>query len=136
LTLDIWKKTNMENDNIKSEEKALDALMFAAFNVYGSDEAITEKKADKMVAHPTRLSAEDEEAMKSLGPDFAGKLIERSNATTPHYTERQPIMEKEIEEAYAAMNRKLGDKDLSDKTRLEIERKRRELLGREDPKGE
>jgi hypothetical protein len=125
---------NLENDKKKSEERALDALMAAAFCACGSDEPLTEEEAEKLAAHPPRLSDEDEAAIASLGPDLVERLLEQSKTKTHKYTEEQTIIEKEIEEAYIAMNRQLGDKDLSDETRREIERKRRELLGEEDVK--
>jgi len=130
----IWRRTNLQNDKKKSEERAIDALMAAAFRVCNSDETVSEKEAERLAAHPPRLSEEDEAAIESLGSDFVKKLLERSDTEIPHDIEKRIIMEKEIEEAYAAMNRQLGDKDLSDETRREIERKRRELLGGEDSK--
>jgi hypothetical protein len=125
---------NLENDKKKSEERALDALMTAAFRACSPDEPLTEDEAEKLAAHPPRLSDEDEAAIASLGPDLVERLLEQSKTKTHRYTEEQTTIEREIEEAYIAMNRQLGDKDLSDETRREIERKRRELLGEEDAK--
>lgn len=122
----------MENNKRKSEERALDALMTAAFRACSPDEPLTEEEAEKLAAHPPRLSDEDEAAIASLGPDLVERLLEQSKTKTHKYTEEQTTIEKEIEEAYIAMNRQLGDKDLSDKTRHEIERKRKELLGEDN----
>ena len=124
----------MENDKKKSEERALDALMAAAFRACGSDEPLTEEEAEKLAAHPPRLSDEDEAAIAYLGLDLIERLLERSKTDTHKYAGKQTTIKKEIEEAYLAMNRKLEDKDLSDETRREIERKRRELLGEKDAK--
>jgi len=126
----------LENDKNKSEERALDALMAAAFRTCGSDEPLTEEEAEKLAAQPPKLSNEDEAAIASFGIDLVDRLLEQSKAETRKYTEEHITIEKEIEEAYFAMNRQLGDKDLSGETRREIERKRQELLGEKDPKGE
>jgi hypothetical protein len=123
---------NLENNKRKSEERALDALMTAAFRACSPGEPLTKEEAEKLAAHPPRLSDEDEAAIASLGSDLVEKLLEQSKTRTHKYTEEQTNIEKEIEEAYIAMNRQLGDKDLSDETRREIERKRRELLGEEN----
>jgi hypothetical protein len=126
----------LENDKNKSEERAIDALMAAAFRACGSDEPFTEEKAEKLAAHPPKLSDEDEFAIASLGIDLVNRLLERSKPEIQKYTDEYIAIDKKNEEACFAMNRQLGDKDLSDETRREIERKRQELLGEKDPKGE
>jgi hypothetical protein len=126
----------LETDKRKSEDRAIDALMAAAFRIRISGDIISDKEAEKLVAHPPRLSDEDEAAIASLGPDLVKKLLEQSVVDTHKHLKGQESIEKKIEEAYIAMNRQLGDKDLSDETCREIERKRQELLGGKDPKGE
>jgi hypothetical protein len=118
----------MENSNSKRENEALDALMAAAFRMSTPDEKTDGEEAMKLAGAKPKFCPDDEAAIKSLGPDFVEKLLvdgarklpEKGGATSG---------DREIEDAYAAMNRGNVDESLSDQTRQEIERKRQELLG-------
>ena len=126
----------MADTDPKSEDRAIDALMAAAFRISRPDELLSEEEAEKLAARPPRLSQEDEEAISSLGPDFVHNLLQKAQAEKPVNKREQGILDREIEEAYAAMNRGKHDDSLSEQTRREIEKKRRELLGKEEPEDE
>ena len=126
----------MADTDPKSDDRAIDALMAAAFRLSGSDEPLTEKESKKLAKNPPRLSPEDEAAIESLGPDFVHRILHEAQ-TEKSVVGQEPVgLDREIEEAYAAMNRGKHDDSLSEQTRLEIERKRRELLGEEELKDE
>lgn len=126
----------MVNGERKSDERALDALMAAAFRISGSDEPMSEKEAQRLAANPPRLSPEDEAAIASLGTDFVDRLSQRVETEKHNVEEDRGTLDQEIEEAYAAMNRGKGADELSEQTRREIEKKRRELLGEEESEDE
>ena len=124
----------MEDCNSKRENEALDALMVAAFRMSTPDERTDCEEALNLVRAKPKLSPDDEAAIKSLGPDFVEKLL-IEGARKLSREEGASNWDREIEDAYAAMNRGNADESLSDQTRQEIERKRQELLG-EDYKKE
>jgi hypothetical protein len=123
----------MEYFEKESENRALDALLAAAFRLPLTDETTSEDEAEKIAVNPPELSPEDEKAISTLGPNFVKELPER--AARPRERRIESNFENEIKEAYAAMNRGNIDENLSEKTRQEIERKRRELLGNEYEQG-
>jgi len=126
----------MADTDPKSEDRAIDALMAAAFRLSGSNEPLTEKESEKLAANPPRLSPEDEAAIESLGTDFVHRLLHKAQTEKSIVGQEPVALDREIEEAYASMNRGKHDDSLSEQTRHEIERKRRELLGEEEPEDE
>lgn len=126
----------MADSEPKHEDRAIDALMAAAFRISRSDKPLSKEEAEKLAANPPRLCKEDEEAISSLGPDFVHNLLQKAQTEKPVPEKEPGILDREIEEAYAAMNRGKHDDSLSEQTRREIERKRRELLGEEEPEDE
>ncbi|MBW2321881.1 MAG: hypothetical protein JRF31_13890 [Deltaproteobacteria bacterium] len=116
----------MDNFNLESENDALDALMAAAFRLPVIDETSDEKEAIKLAANTPKLSDEDEAAIASLSPDFIDHLLDEEKSRRPR---KIADLSQEISEAYAAMNRGNLDAELSEQTRQEIARKRKELLG-------
>jgi len=124
----------MEKSDSKRENEALDALMAAAFRMSTPDERTDCEEATKFARAKPKFSPDDEAAIKSLGPDFVEKLLVEGTWRVPGEA-GATSEDREIEDAYAAMNRGSGDESMSDQTRQEIERKRKELLG-EDYKKE
>jgi len=122
---------NQPTDN-KSEDKAIDALMAAAFRLSGSDRPMTEKEAKELAANPPKLSPEDEEMMASMGADFVDRILQQCNSDKVESMDTRFTLDSEIRDAYMAMNRGNKDDDLSEETKREIERKRRELLGEDE----
>lgn len=118
------------------EEKALDALMAAAFRLGGRDEPVTEEEAERLVRNPPELSSEDKAAIDSLEPDFVEHLLKQSGSGEPAPPGAEPVLDEELEDALAAMHRGKEGEELSDEARREIERKRRELLGEPEPETE
>ena len=118
--------TSNEHTN---EERALDALMAAAFRVEDAERPVSEEEARRMAESPPALSPEDEEVVAAIGPDFVDRLLESAEDRSPGTEKLGESLDVEIKEAYAAMNRGREGDDLDDKAREEIERKRRELLG-------
>jgi len=116
----------MDKFNLESENNALDALMAAAFRLPVIDETSDEKEAIKLAANTPKLSDEDEAAIASLDTDFIKHLLDKEKGQGAR---KIADLSHEISEAYAAMNRGNSDEKLSEQTRQEIERKRKELLG-------
>lgn len=115
----------MNKNDSNAEDRALDALMVAAFLLSSDDETTDVEKAEHLAAIPPHLSKEDEAVIESLGDDFVKNVICRKKRKNERSQER---ISEDIKEALAAMNRGKTEEDLSEKTRKEIERKRRELL--------
>lgn len=67
----------MKEFNSESENRAIDALMAAAFRLSVPDETISEDEAMKLAANPPKLSSEDEAVVESLGPNFVENILAR-----------------------------------------------------------
>jgi hypothetical protein len=122
--------TSSEHTN---EERALDALMAAAFRPEDVERPVSEEEARRILENPPALSPEDEQVLAAMGPDFVEKLLKSAEAGCPGAEGAHEALDAEIEEAYAAMNRGREGSELDEKAREEIERKRRELLGEPEP---
>jgi hypothetical protein len=122
--------TSSEHTN---EERALDALMAAAFRAEDIERPVSVEEARHIVENPPALSPEDEEVVAAMRPDFVEKLLKSVEVGSPDAEEVGEVLDAEIEEAYAAMNRGQKGDELDEKAREEIERKRRELLGEPEP---
>ena len=123
----------MEDRNSKHENEALDALMAAAFRMPTPDETTDCEEALNFAKTEPHLSPDDEAAIQSLGVDFVEELLVEG-ARKLSSKDGESNWDREIEDAYAAMNRGNVDESLSDQTRQEIEKKRRELLGEDHEK--
>ena len=117
-----------QSNNYNPEDKALDALMAAAFRLGEADKSISADEAEELVDNPPAFSPEDEVVLASLDSAFVENLV-CSEEKTPHISESSEVIDQELEEVCGAMNRGPGEQNLSDETLREIERKRRELLG-------
>jgi hypothetical protein len=123
----------MKDTTSKREDDALDALMAAAFRMSAPDERTDCEKAMKVLGAKPKLSPDDAAAIESLGQDFVEKLL-IEGARKLSKEEGATDWDREIEDAYAAMNRGNVEESMSDQTRQEIERKRQELLGEDHKK--
>ena len=123
----------MEDYNSKREDEALDDLMAAAFRIKTTDERTDCEEALNLARTKPKFSPDDEAAIESLGPEFVERLLGEGRLEFSEKAEAND-WNREIEDAYAAMNRGNAGDNLSDQTRQEIERKRRELLGENDKK--
>lgn len=111
------------------EDRALDALMAAAFRAEEPDKEVTLGEAKKLTEDTSALSPEDEAAFASLGPDFVQRLLSQQGFKEPTPGEEHEALDEKMEEACAMMNRGRKGDEVSEETLREIERKRRELLG-------
>lgn len=118
-----------ESSEHSKEQKALDALMAAAFRAEDADSPVTEEEARAILENSPVLSPEDEKGLAGLGPDFVDNLLVSADTDTSALGERRQVLDREIEDAYAAMHRGKEGEELDEKSRREIEKKRRELLG-------
>jgi len=123
---------NNTNENIDKAERALEALLAAAFRLDFPEE-ISDEKAEKLFQQPARLSKEDKEAINSWGTDFIEKLIEGQKDTSDKH---QPdiVVNKELEQAISAMNRGENGNDLDEETRRKIDEERKKALEEEEEK--
>jgi len=121
---------NNLNDNINKDEKALEALLTAAFRLNFSEE-ISNEQAEKYFRQPARLSKEDREAIESWGTDFIEKLIE-GQKTISDESKQDIEVNEELEQEYFAMNRDKDGNDLDEETRRKIDEERRKALDEEN----
>lgn len=102
------------------EERALDALIAAAFLPEMKSERLTDAEIAALAGATHAALPEDLAAWKARGNPFmdtrTSKLASEPKATV-------------IRETAMAMNRKNETDELSDQTRAELEKKTRELLG-------
>ncbi len=113
------------------EERAIDALMAAAFRAEANDKPVTEEQARRLVENPPAIGPEDERILASMEEETVDQLLSSAHHRTSS-KEEENALTAEIEEAYAAMDR--GDPD--EEARQEIERMRREFLGGPHPDAE
>ena len=121
--------TSSEHTN---EERALDALMAAAFRAEDEDRPYGQEEASRILEEPPALSPEDEQIVAAMGDHFVEALLRSAETGTPEMGDGHEAMDEEIDEAYAAMNRGREGDGLDEEALREIERKRRELLGELD----
>jgi len=121
---------NNLNDNINKDEKAMDALLAAAFRLNFSEE-ISNEQAEKYFQQPARLSKEDREAIESWGTDFIEKLIE-GQKTISDESQQDIEVNEELEQEYIAMNRDKDGNDIDEETRRKIDEERTKALEEEN----
>ena len=122
------------NDNTNKDERALEALMAAAFRLDFPEE-VSDEEAVKFFEKPARLSPEDKEACNSWGTDFIDKLLE-GQKTTPEKQSHDIIVNEALEQEYYAMNRGGDEVDLDDEARRKIDEEREKAIEEEDSKDE
>ena len=120
------------NDNIDKEERALEAMLAAAFRLDFPEE-ISDEQAEKFFQQPARLSQEDKEAINSWGADFIDKLI-KGQKTTSDKHQQDVAVNEELEQAISAMNRGENGNDLNEETRRKIDEERKKALEEEEKK--
>ena len=125
--------SNIKN-NIDKDERALEALLAAAFRLDFPEE-ISGEQAEKFFQQPVRLSKEDKEEIDSWGTDFIDKLIE-GHKTTSKKTQQDIIVNEELEQEYIAMNRDKDGNGLDEETRRKIDEERKKALEEEEKKND
>ena len=121
---------NNLNDNINKDEKALEALLAAAFRLNFSGK-ISDEQAEKYFQQPVRLSKEDREAIESWGNAFIEKLIE-GQKTISDESQQDIEVNEELEQEYFAMNRDKDGNDIDEETCRKIDEERRKALEEEN----
>lgn len=117
-----------ENNETNRDERALDALIIAAFlDATDLDEEQLNKK--KLEGY---LTEEDKQALDALGPDLARKITSGEWETGLKRPCDQTANHEVAEDLLVAMNRGDGDNDLSPEARAEIEKKIEESQEQED----
>jgi len=103
----------------EKEMKALDALIAGALLPEIRCGNLSKEALDDLIAQASAPLPEDLAALEKLGNPFLSRQ-ERPSSNTSNYSTGEMVM---------AMNRKNSTDKLSDQTRLELERRARELLG-------
>jgi hypothetical protein len=124
--------TNFNENDINKDERALEALLAAAFHLDYPEE-ISDEQAEKLFQQPTRLSREDKEAIDSWGTDFIEDLVEGQKTVSDRFQQNIEI-NQELEQEYYAMNRDKDSNDLDEETRRKIDEERRKALEEENNK--
>jgi len=117
------------NDNVNKDERALEALLAAAFRLDFPEE-ISDEQAEKFFQQPSGLSQEDKEAISSWGTDFIEDMLKNQKPISKDHSQDIHV-DKELEKESFAMNRNKDDSDLDDEAHREIEKKRKEILDEE-----
>lgn len=117
------------NDNTNKNERALEALLAAAFRL-NLPEEISNEQAEKFFQQPSGVSQEDREAINSWGTDFIENLLENQRPISNDHSQDIHVNE-ELKKEYFAMNRDKDGSDLDDEVRREIEKKRKDILDEE-----
>lgn len=120
------------NDNISKDEKALEALLAAAFRLDFPEE-LSDEQAEKFFQQPARLSKEDKEAINSWGTDFIDKLIEGQKTTSDKHQQDITVKEELVQESFA-MNRDKNGEGLDEETYRKIDEERKKALEEEENK--
>jgi hypothetical protein len=123
---------NNKNENINKDERALEALLTAAFKL-AFPEKISDEEAEKFFQQPVQLSQEDKEAIASWGTDFIEKLIKGEKTELTKHDQDIHVSE-ELELEFSAMNRDKNGNDIDEKTRCKIDEERRKALEEEENK--
>lgn len=118
------------NDNISKDEKALEALLAAAFRLDFPEE-LSDEQAEKFFQQPARLSKEDKEAINSWGTDFIDKLIEGQKTTSDKHQKDITVKEELVQESFA-MNRDKNGEGLDEETYRKIDEERKKALEEEE----
>ncbi len=118
------------NNNISKDEKALEALLAAAFRLDFPEE-LSDEQAEKFLQQPARLSKEDKEAINSWGTDFIDKLIEGQKTTSDKQQQDITVKEELVQESFA-MNRDKNGEGLDEETYRKIDEERKKALEEEE----
>jgi hypothetical protein len=130
--MEIMSMTNFNENDINKDERALEALLAAAFHLDYPEE-ISDEQAEKLFQQPTRLSREDKEAIDSWGTDFIEDLVEGQKTVSDRFQQNIEI-NQELEQEYYAMNRDKDSNDLDEETRRKIDEEHRKALEEENNK--
>lgn len=130
--MEIMSMTNFSENDINKDERALEALLAAAFHLDYPEE-ISDEQAEKLFQQPTILSREDKEAIDSWGTDFIEDLVEGQKTVSDRFQQNIEI-NQELEQEYYAMNRDKDSNDLDEETRRKIDEERRKALEEENNK--
>lgn len=118
------------NENISKDEKALEALLAAAFRL-GFPEELSDEQAEKFFQQTARLSKEDKEAINSWGTDFIDKLIKGQKTTSDKHQQDITVNEELVQESFA-MNRDKNGDGLDEETHRKIDEERKKALEEEN----
>ena len=115
------------NSEPNANDRLIDAIAAAATRGWTADALVSDEEIQELLNSADDLSAEDQAAIDSLGPEFVRKLVQSASAQPlrQHTAKIDPA----IDRAFVAMNRRNEADDLSDKARSALDRKRRELRG-------
>lgn len=122
----------MTNHNISIDERALEALLVAAFRLDFPGE-ISDEEAEKFFQQPALLSSEDKAACESWGTEFIGKLI-KGQKTSSEKRQQDISVDQQLEQEYFVMNRDKNGNGLDKETRRKIDEERKKTLEEEEDK--
>jgi hypothetical protein len=123
---------NSNGNNIDKDDRALEALLAAAFHMEFSEE-ISDEKAILFFQQPARLSHEDKETINSWGTDFVENIIEGQKTVTDRFQHNIEI-NQELEQELFALNRDKDGNDINEEARCKIDEERKKALEEENNK--
>ena len=120
------------NDNVNKDERALEALLAAAFRL-DFPEKPSDEQVEKFFQQSARLSPEDKKACNSWGIDFIEKLIDGQKITSNKH-QQDIVVNEELALEYSAMGRDKDGNGLDEETRRKIDEERKKALEEEENK--
>jgi hypothetical protein len=124
---------DMSDAETKKDERALEALLAAAFRL-DCPEEVSADDAEAMFKKPVRLSKEDREAIESWGTGFVEGLIKGQKLVSEEQKGQIEISKELAQESYA-LNRDKEGTGLDEKTRRKIDEERKRTLEEEENEG-
>ena len=124
--------TNTNENKKNKEERALEALLAAAFRLDFPEE-LSDEQAEKLFDQPTCLSKEDKESINSWGTDFIEKLLENKKVTSERHSQ-DIIVSEELEREVVGINRDKEGTGLDEETLHKIDEERKKALAEEEKK--
>ncbi len=120
-----------KNDSISKDERALEALLAAAFRLDAPEE-VSDEDAEKLFQRPLRLSKEEKEAIDSWGADFVERLLkgEKSGGSK----RQDETIDEELGQEAFALNRDADGDGLDEQAQQKIDEERKKALEEEEKK--
>ena len=121
----------MSDYNINEDEKALEALLAAAFKLHDFD-MMSDEDIEKFFNSPAQLSEELSEVADSLEISFVEELLNSQKIKS--FSNKTEKLDEELELETMAMNRDKDGNDINDEIREAIERAKLKALEDDDSK--
>ncbi len=125
---------NSNDNNSSIDERALEALLVAAFRLNFPEE-LSDEQAEILFQQPARLSQEDKATTNSWGTDFIADLF-KGRKTELNERKQNIEINQELEQEIYAMNRDKNSNNIDEETLRKIVEERKKAIEEENNKKE